>query len=186
MLLVKNDPGCRRRLSRTLRLVFLSEDSPRSDYELWNESKYNLSLQNVMAAELVFWSRGTGRKFQKDSDTCLIDLTQKGFGYEDHILLRLPIRKGRYPMLRVRYVRPLFNQHSRIIGDSYNIVFPSLTPVFGDQGHARELPVKLSQFTVASHAPEKTGYNCMWQEFNCMDLLYPWDSKPDPSATAIS
>lgn len=186
MLLVKNDPDCRRRLSRILRLVFLSEDSPRSDYELWDESKYNLALQNVMAAELVFWSRGTDGKFQKDSDACLVDLTQEGFGYENHILLRLPIRKGRYPMLRVRYVRTLYNRYSNSLGDPYNIVFPSLTPVFRNQGHARELPIKLSQFTTPNPCSEKEGYNSMWTEFNCMDLLYPWDSKPDPSITAIS
>lgn len=174
MILVKNDPECRRRLARNLSLAFLSEDSPQSDHELWRTSKIN--LHNVRSAELVFWSRGTDGKFQKDSDTCLIDLTRKGLGYEDTILLRLPIRNGRYPMLRVVYMRSWeYVSHTKMIKDFYNIAFPSLTPVYENRKHARELPVKLSQFTIYAQHSENEGYLSMWEEFRLMDRLYPWD-----------
>lgn len=181
MILVKNDTDCRRWLYRSLSCAFLAEDSLQSDHELWKANSYSLMLHRVTAAELVYWSRGANGKFQKDSDSCLIDLTQKGLGYDNVILLRLPIRKGRYPMLRIRYMRRgSYPSNKKEGSEFYNLVFPSLSPAFGKE-YARELPIKLSQFTIYFFNSESSGYIGMWNEFELMDRLYPWDSIADPA-----
>lgn len=181
MILVKNDIGCRRRLFRSLSCAFLTKDSLQSDFELWKSNSYHLMLHRVRAAELVYWVRGTDGRFQKDSDSSLIDLTKKGLGYDDVILLRLPIRKGRYPMLRVRYMnRGGYPRDKKEASEFYNLVFPSLTPAFNKEC-ARELPIKLSKFTIYPLDSESRGYVGMWSEFELMDRLYPWDSITDPA-----
>lgn len=172
MILTKTDPSRIRYLRRELRLVFLHKESSKSDQDLWSSCSNNLN--NIQAAELLFWSKGEDGIFHREKESSLIDLQRSGCGYSSSIVLRLPIRKGRYPALRVRHQASYMEPQAM---DKYSIVYPSLSIAYNsDNNIIQKLPVTLRRLTVRAGKESNADLSDMQIVFNCMDSMYPWDS----------